>query len=343
MSQTATDPDSPTQGVVADHDEPEISGFVEDYSHAEEGAELTGAQSAKGNDDDSQNQSVDTAGADTDSQTNGDANKPEGEESNPDAEAKEGEQSSEGEGNDGEEPTPEDKMAKMQHSMSVQAYENRQLKRRLKELEGAQTGGGDQTQGQYPAHQQKADQGDSSSKNGPPRMPRMEDTGIDYDEDKYAEAMDKYHQSAAAHYRREDQRQQERQQVEQAKKAKFDNFVAQSNKLAASDTEYAELVGASANAQFSPAVSNAILDSENPAQLHREILKDPERLDRINAMEPISAVRELLKLEASIGNDTPAKKQAAPKKVTQAPNPVKVSTGSSAQDKGTPAGYHEDY
>lgn len=339
MSQTATDPDNPTQ--VVDQDKPEeISGFFEDYSHDEEGAEPTGAQSAEGNDDDSQNQSVDTAGEDTDSQNNGDANKPEGEESEPESKTEEGEQSSEGEGNDGEEPTPEDKMAKMQHSMSVQAYENRQLKRRLKELESAQASGGDQTQGQVSATHQKPSQDGPTATQGAPRMPRMEDSGIDYDEDKYAEAMDKYHQSAAAHYRREDQRKEHQQQAEQAKKTKFDNFVAKSNELAATDTEYADLVAASSSAQFSPAVSNAILDSESPAQLHREILKDPDRLDRINSMEPISAVRELLKLEQSL---SAAPKEPAPKKVTQAPNPVKVSKGSAPQDRGTPAGYKEDY
>ncbi len=67
-----------------------------------------------------------------------------------------------------------------------------------------------------------------------------------------------------------------------------------------------------------PAVADAIKDSENGPAIAYHLAKNPKESARINALSPLSAAREIGKLEAKLG--TP--KQPPAKKTTKAPAPI---------------------
>tara|TARA_R110002167_G_C12705404_1_gene654350 strand:+ start:3950 stop:4861 length:912 start_codon:yes stop_codon:yes gene_type:complete len=227
------------------------------------------------------------------------------------------------------EVTEDDQLKKAQHAIRVEAFKNRELKRKLKELE---------SQAEPPS--QAPNSGNSNSDNKP-KVPRMSDPDIEYDEDIYTDKMEKYQEQSAAFYLQKQQRKLEQDQIRKETEKTVDSFVEQSTTLQASNSEYSDLVNASAGAQFSDVVREAIVGSEQGALLHYEILKDPERFESINRMPPMQAMREIVKIEAGISGapKVPAKK----KTVTTAPKPVDVAKGAASQSSSAPKGFKFDY
>ena len=301
MSQD-NNPDDPADVLVADKAEEEISGYVEDYGTEQE--EPTGAQ--KETDDD--------VPQDADDQTD---------------DASEDGDESESEESQSESESEKDRLAKLQHAIKVQAYENRELKRKFKEIE-EQKG---KTEGkQAPLEEESS---------GAPKVPRPEDPGIEYDDEKFASALEEYHKKAAAYYRREEEQKEQRIKAEKSHQKKVDAFVESSQTLQEKDPVYAELVKASSSIRFSDTVTEALLNSENAGALHRALISDPDRLEGIQAMSPYSAMREIVKIESGLSAKAP--EPAPRKKVSSAPDPVKLSRGVSSPSTGTPSGYKEDY
>lgn len=294
------------QGVMVE-DMPE--GIVEDYHVSED--EPTGAQGT----DDSEPQIADVTTDDgTDEADEAEESEPEAEE-NPESQ---------------EEPEAEedDKAAKMQHAIKAQAYENRELKRRLKELEAGR-------------QEPQAAETQPKDKSGAPKLPKMEDPGIEFDEDKYEKAVEQYHRDAAKYWREEEAKKAEQAKAQDAHQKKVNSFIDATNALQANDPAYAEMVNATQYVRFSDAVTDALLNSENPGELHRALISDPDNMDRINSLPAYSALREMIALEG--GLKAPAPTPAPKKKVTEAPPPVSVTAKASSPAPGVPAGYKEDY
>lgn len=239
---------------------------------------------------------------------------PQGENAKPDAEAEEAE-----------------KKAKMEHALKVQAYKNRQLKRELEDLK---------------KQQQTAQntQATIAQTNGdkPPRMPNMADPEIEYDEEKYQKALQEWQDKSFDYKFRQREQQEKQKKAEQEQQSRAARFAEQYATLAAEDPQYAELTEASAQVQFSDAVRDTILSSENAAKLHREIVRNPKRMEELNSMQPVLAMRELVKLELSLNSEAP-KQASSPRKVTQAPQPVSVTKGVSFKGDGIPKGMKFDY
>lgn len=83
------------------------------------------------------------------------------------------------------------------------------------------------------------------------------------------------------------------------------------------------------SAKISLNVQFAIMDSEAGPQLMHELAKNPEVLEKLNAMEPAKALREIGRMEAKYGSSSSEKVEskapAAEKvaaKVTKAPKPI---------------------
>lgn len=225
----------------------------------------------------------------------------------------------------------EDRLKKAEHAVRVKAFETRELKRKLKELE--------EQNAQQP--RQSPDSG-NQSKDTKPTVPRMSDPDVEYDEDKYTVKLEEYHAKAATYSLRQAQQKIQNEQKQAEVRKTVEGFVDQSTRLQTDNPEYAELVNASAGIQFSDAVREVILNSEQGAELHYEVLKNPETFDRINSLSPALAARELTKIEMGLGN-APVKTVAKKKAVSTAPNPVAVSSGASAQGTDTAAGIKFHY
>lgn len=84
--------------------------------------------------------------------------------------------------------------------------------------------------------------------------------------------------------------------------------------------------------QMSPAISQAILESDNGPELMYELAKNPEEYARICALSPFNAVRALGRFEASLKKPSDTK-QALKPKTTKAPPPAKPISTSSASGK----------
>ena len=220
-------------------------------------------------------------------------------------------------------------LKKMQHSLRVQAYEKRELKRRLKELEESRN----TVASQY---------SDKPSESGPPKVPKMSDPGIEYDEDKYAEQLEQYHAKAAEYNLSKAKEKEAQAALEKERKVTIDRFVQGSARLASSDPEYAELVSSSASTYMSDAITEAVLSSEKSAELHREILRNPDRLDALNRLSPAMVGLELGRIESKLAATSTAPKPLA-KKVSSAPPPVEISKGVSKQPLPDSAGIKFDY
>jgi hypothetical protein len=78
---------------------------------------------------------------------------------------------------------------------------------------------------------------------------------------------------------------------------------------------------------FTPAVVEALTESDNGADLMYELAKDPDELARISRLSPVSMGSELAKIEGRIAGGAETKPE--PKKVSSAPAPITpVNTGS---------------
>jgi hypothetical protein len=81
--------------------------------------------------------------------------------------------------------------------------------------------------------------------------------------------------------------------------------------------DYDAVVGKSA-VQIAPHVVDTLLDSESGPELAYHLAKRPETVKRINALSPLSAARELGRIEATLSN--PAAPQIKP--ASKAPAPI---------------------
>lgn len=92
--------------------------------------------------------------------------------------------------------------------------------------------------------------------------------------------------------------------------------------------DYAEVVGAS-DVPAAPHVLESILDSDSGPQLAYHLAKNPELAEKLNAMTPVQAAREIGRLEAQLAQ--PKAETPPPKRTTNAPAPITPVRGSNGQ------------
>jgi hypothetical protein len=85
--------------------------------------------------------------------------------------------------------------------------------------------------------------------------------------------------------------------------------------------------------QMSPAISQAILESDNGPELMYELAKNSEEYARMCALSPFEAVRALGRFEARLTKPSEEKKITKPKTTTKAPPPPRPISTSSANGK----------
>ncbi len=107
--------------------------------------------------------------------------------------------------------------------------------------------------------------------------------------------------------------------------SRIQEFQKKSAEYSDENEEYEDLMlGKYKNYQFSPGITECLLESESGPKVLHELMKNKKELDRINTLGPISASREFGKIEARLSESS---KQ--PKLTTKAPAPPNPVSGKS--------------
>jgi hypothetical protein len=119
-------------------------------------------------------------------------------------------------------------------------------------------------------------------------------------------------------------KEEDRQKAEQKRLSDHQKRIAEFAKV---QTDFAEAfesfkdaLGLDEDFRVSKGLDDALVDNENGPAVMYELFKDPELFERINAMSPIAAAREVGKIEARLANASESKKEN--KKLTNAPSPI---------------------
>ena len=126
--------------------------------------------------------------------------------------------------------------------------------------------------------------------------------------------------------------QRERQRVqEDAQRRVYESWMARIQAARQAHPDFDEVVDS--DVPVSAAMQQAILESDNGAEIAYWLGKHPEEAERISKLPPIAAIREIGRIEASLAAPPPQPK--AP--VTRAPKPVTPVSG------GKPGGARDVY
>lgn len=118
---------------------------------------------------------------------------------------------------------------------------------------------------------------------------------------------------------------------EEAQREAFDQWTTRLDAAREVHDDFDDVVG-STEAKTTPAMEQAIIDSEHGAELAYHLASNPSESERIAKLSPVAAIRELGRIEATLTKPTP---ETPTKKVTKAPDPVKPITGGSAGGERT--------
>ena len=156
--------------------------------------------------------------------------------------------------------------------------------------------------------------------------------------DEYVEALAdwKADQRVAESFKRRDA---ERSQAAEARaaEAKAQAWAERQSEFREATPDYDAVVGKSA-VQIAPHVVDTLLDSESGPELAYHLAKRPETVKRINALSPLSAARELGRIEATLSNPAapqvkPASKAPAPITPVRSSAPAAVDLASANMDQ----------
>jgi hypothetical protein len=142
-----------------------------------------------------------------------------------------------------------------------------------------------------------------------------------------------------------EQREQTRARTEQARAAEQQQkaVVASWNERAEAAREafpdYDEVLEEANDVPIPPAMQQALLESEHGPELAYKLAQDRAELERIVKLSPVSAARELGRLEATLATGKPAAPKPKPQ-VTRAPKPVTPIRG--GKSGSTPSVYDAD-
>jgi len=156
--------------------------------------------------------------------------------------------------------------------------------------------------------------------------------------DEYVEALAdwKADQRVAESFKRRDA---ERAQAAEARaaEAKAQAWAERQSEFREATPDYDAVIGKSA-VQVAPHVVDALLDSESGPELAYHLAKRPETVKRINALSPLSAARELGRIEATLSSPAapqvkPASKAPAPITPARSSAPAAVDLASANMDQ----------
>ena len=156
--------------------------------------------------------------------------------------------------------------------------------------------------------------------------------------DEYVEALAdwKADQRVAESFKRRDA---ERSQAAEARaaEAKAQAWAERQSEFREATPDYDAVVGKSA-VQIAPHVVDTLLDSESGPELAYHLAKRPETVKRINALSPLSAARELGRIEATLSNPAapqikPASKAPAPITPARSSAPASVNLATANMDQ----------
>ena len=108
---------------------------------------------------------------------------------------------------------------------------------------------------------------------------------------------------------------------QQAQSKKLDTFADRQMEYFKDNPTYEEAnkTAAEQGTQFNDDVTELVVTSENGPALHHHLLDNPAEVDRLNALTPTEAAREIGKLEAKIMTTTQPEKRT-----TSAPDPIET-------------------
>ena len=156
--------------------------------------------------------------------------------------------------------------------------------------------------------------------------------------DEYVEALAdwKADQRVAESFKRRDA---ERSQAAEARaaEAKAQAWAERQSEFREATPDYDAVVGKS-SVQVAPHVVDTLLDSDSGPELAYHLAKHPETVKRINALSPLSAARELGRIEATLSNPAapqikPASKAPAPITPVRSSAPAAVDLASANMDQ----------
>ena len=156
--------------------------------------------------------------------------------------------------------------------------------------------------------------------------------------DEYVEALAdwKADQRVAESFKRRDA---ERSQAAEARaaEAKAQAWAERQSEFREATPDYDAVVGKS-SVQVAPHVVDALLDSDSGPELAYHLAKRPETVKRINALSPLSAARELGRIEATLSSPAapqikPASKAPAPITPVRSSAPAAVDLASANMDQ----------
>lgn len=185
------------------------------------------------------------------------------------------------------------------------------------------------TRARYEAEREAKFWREQAAKSPPPSTDAPKPTKADYpDDEAYFEALADFKAEQKVQQFSQ-QTQAERAQEAQARQTASQFDLYQERVQQADLPDYAEVVGQS-DVPAAPHVLESILDSDVGPQLAYHLAKHPDVAERLNAMTPVQAAREIGRLEAAVTG--PATQPTPPaKRTTSAPAPINPVRGGNGQ------------
>ena len=185
------------------------------------------------------------------------------------------------------------------------------------------------TRARYEAEREAKFWREQAAKSPPPSTDAPKPTRADFaDDDAYFEALADFKAEQKVQQFSQ-QTQAERAQEAQARQTASQFDLYQERVQQADLPDYAEVVGQS-DVPAAPHVLESILDSDVGPQLAYHLAKHPDVAERLNAMTPVQAAREIGRLEAAVAS--PAAQITPPaKRTTSAPAPINPVRGGNGQ------------
>lgn len=227
----------------------------------------------------------------------------------------------EGESENDEEPKPEaatKKKGGFQRRIDKLNGRNAALQQRLEVLESllAKNAGGAKSEAP------KVDTATASTDEGKPN-PDNYNTHAEYVEAVAEWQADKKVEQKLA----ERDKKAEQARLADAQKAAAQTYSERVKAFTAKTPDFTEVMADADDVPMSQVMQQAMLESEHGPALAYELAKNPEEAARIAGLHPISAAREMGKLEAKIAARASEAKSTEPKKTTQAPKPIEPVGG----------------
>jgi len=152
----------------------------------------------------------------------------------------------------------------------------------------------------------------------------------------YAKALAKFSAEEAV---KADRKEQEKAQKEAAEARSYQEYLGRVKESAKGIEDWNEICEGAADLNVSGALTGYIRESEAPAPLLAHFARNPDELERLNALPTIKAIREIAKLELTLTapkEKVLPKEDTAPKGKPRAPDPIAPLSNASGNVRKDP-------